>query len=255
MLKTILKEIVESLYRNFYLLLNRADYDNTNIKEMIKQGVSVIPNFLTEDECSKYIQIIDDLVNDDKANIWCDNTESDQRIYFVNQINTDMSTFYNNEEIRTYLKNYLGISKPAGMLLASKVSFKEGNKGSGDGWHRDSPIRHQFKAICYLNNVTENNGCFQYIKGSHRKVNIFKAYFSKLFQFGQYRFSDKEIDAFCSSQKLNISSVKGDAGDLVLADTKGIHRGKPLNKGCRYVLFCYFWDKSVPNHFDSLKQN
>ena len=131
MLKTIFKETLESLYRNFNLLLTRANSDDEHIKETAEQGISVIPNFLTEDECNKYIKVIDDLIQNDKTNVWCDELGSDQRIYFVNQINNQMKGFYNNTEIREYLKNYLGITQPEGMLLASKISFKEGNKGSG----------------------------------------------------------------------------------------------------------------------------
>lgn len=254
MLKTIFKETLESLYRNFNLLLTRANSDDEHIKETAEQGISVIPNFLTEDECNKYIKVIDDLIQNDKTNVWCDELGSDQRIYFVNQINNQMKGFYNNTEIREYLKNYLGITQPEGMLLASKISFKEGNKGSGNGWHRDSPIRHQFKAICYLNTVTERNGCFQYIKSSHKKLNILKAYFYKLFYFGQYRFTDKEIEHYCAKSQLDIASVKGSTGDLILTDTKGIHRGKPLVEGERYVLFCYFWDKEIPKHFTQYMQ-
>ena len=53
---------------------------------------------------------------------------------------------------------------------------------------------------------------------------------------------------------MNVSSVTGNAGTLVFADTKGIHRGRPVEGGVIYVLFCYFWNDKVPNHFEKLKQ-
>ena len=81
-----------------------------------------------------------------------------------------------------------------------------------------------------------------------------KAYFYKLFYFEQYRFTDKEIEYYCDKSQLDIASVKGSTGDLILTDTKGIHRGKPLVEGERYVLFCYFWDKEIPKHFAQYMQ-
>jgi len=251
--KVLVKELIESVIRACRLLVVKND--NVDITSRLKnKGLVTIPNFLSESQCLEYIEIIDKLLSNTETKVWCDKQGADQRIYFVNEINQKMAEFYNNPEIKTYLNNYLGISEPVGMLLASKILFTTDNIGSGGGWHRDSPIKHQFKAICYLNNVTEENGCFQYIKASHRKSNILKAYISKLFKFGQYRFTEKEIENYCTKSRLTISSVTGNAGDLILTDTKGIHRGKPLDGKHRYVLFCYFWDKKTPQHFDSLRQ-
>ena len=82
-----------------------------------------------------------------------------------------------------------------------------------------------------------------------------KAYFNKIFSPGQYRFSEKQITQYCHSNNLEILDFNAKAGTLIFADTKGIHRGKPIEHGRRYVLFCYYWDKNVPSFFEKYKQN
>jgi len=256
MLLVLIKELAESILRTLRVGLTKLGSDNTSIVNSIKvDGLYVTQNFLNKTECKKYIEKIDYLIASSSSNVWHDDTESDHRIYFINTIDEGFNDFYENQRIREALKAYTGTADPVGMLLAAKIEYKEGNLGSGGGWHRDSPVTHQFKAVCYLNDVDETNGPFQYIKGSHRKGNVIRNYFNKVFKAGQYRFSDDEIAHYLAKNSKSVESVTGNAGTLVYADTKGIHRGKPVEQGVRYVLFCYFWHDKIPAHFESLKQN
>ena len=61
------------------------------------------------------------------------------------------------------------------MVLAARLDYKPNNKGSGDGWHMDSPFSNQFKAMCYLSDVRSVNGPFQILKGSHKTISALKA--------------------------------------------------------------------------------
>ncbi len=255
MIVSIIKEIAESLIRNFHLLSSKNKKCVKEITSGLKSdGISIEKNFYTKDQCSKLISRIDDMISSKSAKVWVDDEASDHRIYFVNEIDESFNEFYEDHKVRQVLSSYTGTEHPKGMLLAAKIEFKEGNEGSGGGWHRDSPYTHQFKAICYLNDVNEDNGPFQYIKGSQSKVNVLKNYYNKIFSPGQYRFNETDIDIYLEKNNKEITTVTGEAGSLVFADTKGIHRGKPLKSGCRYVLFCYFWHKSIPAHFNELKQ-
>jgi hypothetical protein len=187
--------------------------------------------------------------------VWKDNLGADNRIYFINEIDDEFDEFYRNPLIRQALRDYTGIENPAGMLLAARLDAKDGNVGSGGGWHRDSPTTHQFKAVCYLNDVNTHNGPFQYIKSSHHKLKVIAFYFRKLLKAGSYRFSDEEISDYIKATDQNVIEVTGSEGSLAFVDTKAIHRGKPIEKGSRYVLFCYFWAHNVPKHFEDLRQN
>lgn len=257
MFKVLLKELVELLLRKARrLFVSTNNGENEKIISVVENyGVAIEKNFISPHECERFITKIDNFIASGSSNVWQDDTKADHRIYFINEIDEDFNAFYENPKIREVLKAYTGTANPLGMLLAAKIEYKEGNLGSGGGWHRDSPVTHQFKAVCYLNDVDEQNGPFQYIRGSHRKGNVIRNYLNKVFKPGQYRFTEDEISNYLAENNKKVESVTGKAGTLVYADTKGIHRGKPVEQGVRYVLFCYFWHDKIPAHFESLKQN
>jgi len=251
--KVLVKELVESVMRRGRLVVV-GKYLTPKGPQLVQNGIEVIGSLYTRERCEELRRKIDSLMDDETVNVWHDDEGADHRIYFADHLDEDFSDFYNNAEIRSYLFRYLGISDPAGMVLAARIRSKNGNKGSGGGWHRDSPVRHQLKAICYLSDVGPLNGPFQLIKGSHRKRDVITSYIRGLFKPGQYRFEDHEVNSYLDSSKRNVCDVLGSEGTLVLADTKALHRGKPIDTGVRYALFCYFWDKNVPVHFDKYRQ-
>lgn len=250
----ILKELIVEFYFNFIRWKKKSENNKNILSSLYRDGISTVPDFLSDEKCLKYIKIIDACIEDSSINTWVDGEGADNRIYFINEINAEMNEFYENKFIRSVLYDYLGVSNPVGMLLAAKINFKNGNLGSGGGWHRDSPVRNQFKAICYLNDVGTYNGPFQYIKASHKFKNVISSYVRSIFKAGQYRFKEDEVDKYCKYNKTEVSDMTAEHGTLVFADTKGIHRGKPVEEGSRYVLFCYFWDKTIPPQFTELKQ-
>jgi hypothetical protein len=256
LLKILIKELAETMLRTVRIIssnvLNSGKF--VNVKQLAESGMIVLPGFYPKDKCNRLIAKIDSYLLNENVNVWVDEEGSDHRIFFVNEMDEEFNEFYEHPVIRGFLSSYTGNTNPKGLLLASRVDFVKGNRGSGGGWHRDSPISHQFKAICYLSDVSEENGCFQYIKGSHSKRKVIFSYVKRIFRIGQFRFADEDIDKYLKINNSNITSVDGSAGDLVLVDTKGIHRGKPLEKGTRYVLFCYFWENKIPPYFLSLKQ-
>lgn len=255
MVIAFIKDILESLLRNTRIAIAGKKFIvNDTLSGLKKDGIFIVPSFLTVEQCEKYISIIDECIEDKLSNVWLDDEEADHRIYFINEINDDMNTFYKNQYIRNLLTLYTGIINPKGMLLAAKIEYKKNNKGSGGGWHRDSPFNHQFKGVCYLNDVHEGNGPFQYIKRSHQKLYVLSSYLRGFFSPGQSRFTTNEVNAYCQSTRLEVFNILGGSGTLVLSDTKGIHRGKPLDSGVRYVLFCYFWDWKIPEHFMKHRQ-
>lgn len=250
----IFKEVVESLLRNYRKIL-ASSRRSSIVDSIIEDGIAIVPDFISQDQCKLLCNKIDELISSGSVNVWRDDLGSDERIYFVNEVDSEFNAIYESEEIRNILRNYTGTKKPQGMLLAARINYKENNVGSGGGWHRDSPVTHQFKAICYLNDVEDSNGPFQYIERSHKKFNAIKSCLTKIFKPGQYRYSEEEVNRYLESTDSKVLSVTGEAGTVAFADTKGIHRGKPLEQGVRYVLFCYFWHNDIPNHFDNLKQN
>lgn len=257
MLVSVLKEIAEAILRNIRLLkIPSKKYIKDIVSNLKSDGISVEEGFYSPDQCAEYRRRIDEIISSGSSNVWCDDQGADRRVYFVNEVDDAFQDFYQNPKVRDVLAAYVGTKDPKGMLLAARIEYVPNNLGSGGGWHRDSPSTHQFKAICYLNDVKGDNGPFQYIKQSHKKITVLKNYFNQVFKPGQYRFTDKEIEFYLGKNpEQYITENTAKAGTLIYADTKGIHRGKPLSNGVRYVLFCYFWHDSIPEHFEALKQS
>ncbi|ATG76502.1 phytanoyl-CoA dioxygenase family protein [Pseudoalteromonas sp. 1_2015MBL_MicDiv] len=253
----LIKELLESLIRTYRHIFRTRDY-SSSFKEKVgilnDEGMLVENHFYSKETCKILRDKIDSMIDDEGVQTWIDDSASDHRIYFANQLDSDFNDFYNHPEIRKMLNAYTGTKTPTGMLLAARIDAKEGNLGSGGGWHRDSPITHQFKAVCYLSDVTEKNGPFQYIKASHKKFDVLKAYLSGNFKPGQYRFTEDEIDNYLEKAGRVVTDFTAEEGTIAFADTKGIHRGKPIAEGSRYVLFCYFWHGNIPSHFEKLRQ-
>ena len=250
----IIKELLVAFKFRFNQLLNLDSDLYKEVEELNEQGIFLKKEYFNKEKCNVLMASIDDMLASGETNVWIDEYESDHRVYYANDINKEMKDFFEDMYIRRILKTYLGISNPVGMVLAARIKYNQNNVGSGGGWHRDSPFNHQFKAIIYLNDVDGSNGPFQYIKTTHKFKNTLFSVVRNNFLPGQYRFSEKDVNAFLSGVNLDVSSMCGESGDLILVDTKGIHRGKPLISGSRYALFCYFWDGEIPEHFEKFRQ-
>ena len=97
-------------------------------------------------------------------------------------------------------------------------------------YHSDENSFHFLKCFIYLNNVTLDNGPFTYVAGSHLKKNIFDS--------SKYHYSDENIKKKFGVE--NIKHITGNAGDFVIANTKGYHKGNRLIKGYRDMLTLHF---------------
>ena len=257
LVEAIIRESLETIYRTILKVKSGVIFKkkhNKYLNDLKNEGISIVPNYLSEEKIEKYKGLIDKYLDDEKSNVWVDEKGADERLYFIDEIDEDFKKYYETPLFREVLKEYTGISKPKGMLLAGKIKAVSDNLGSGGGWHRDSAFAHQFKSICYLTEVKSVNGPFMYIRSSNNKFNILKQYIYGVIKPGASRFNDDEIKEYLKVTKQEVVEVTGSAGSLVFADTKGIHRGKPIEEGERYVLFCYFWNKNTPTHFNELKQ-
>ena len=252
-LKILVMEIAEYILRSYRKTIAKgsAGHDLNKIGE---DGFFVVEDFLSESECNKYKDLLDKFISEKKDLIWQDELGADTRIYFASKRIPEFNKLFCDEFIRKSLKGYTGCKNPVGFAMANKLSFVDGSLGSGGGWHRDSLISHQFKTILYLSDVTSENGPFQYIKGSHRKSSVIKAFFRGLATFGKTRFKPHEVQTFLErSKEREVATLTGKKGTLLMVDTKGIHRGMPLNVGNRYALTTYFWANKIPKHIMDLE--
>lgn len=217
-------------------------------KEITENGLAVVPGFITEHESQEIKDWMEETIATNPK-IWKDSMGSDHRIFFADTATPKVKAFYEDEMITSVLSTYEKTRSHVGFTLANKVVYKENNAGSGGGWHRDFVKRKQTKSLLYLCNVTDQTGPFQFIKTTHQFRNIVKYQREFGFKYNQFRFTDEEIQRVVEKYPELLFTATGGPGTLILVDTRGIHRGKPIEAGVRYALTNYYWfNGAIPAH-------
>ncbi len=179
-------------------------------------------------------------VNENKFSInknWVTGVYTRSQYYLTNILGCSKS-FYNlitNEKIMNTCENYMGRN-----FRLKATRYYETQPGHEMHWHTDNKADKEFKEIkglifiVYLEDVED--GEFQYIKNSHKfssekKVNNFK---------------DEEIE---EKYKKEVISFKGFKGDIIIYNTYGIHRAKPIKKNSKYIRKSLFFqvDSNLEN--------
>lgn len=191
---------------------------------------------------------LDKHLSNSDVNVWRDQTASDERIFGFEDLETCVGEVCSIGELLEIGSKYVGRRLKSWFMMANRVRHMAGNLGSGGGWHRDSAFTHQFKSICYLSDVTLDNGPFEYVSYSHLTKD--KLSIRGTIRLDQSRISDEDFQR----SRLKSSTFTGPAGTLLLADTRGIHRGCPIKTGARYAITTYFFERDIPQQFKKLLQ-
>jgi len=210
----------------------------TMLESVNKDGVIVVEEYWTAAQCSAARNTLDILLESYKDQAWKSEDGADQRLFGAEKLDPTLAAFWEDEELQALATAYEDRPEGMGFLMANRIYATESNLGSGGGWHRDSAANHQFKAILYLTDVAEENGPFQYIKGSHRAKTLVTDEVKFHFSQHQNRFTEEEIAPKLVKQPAELFTAK--AGTLILVDTRGIHRGMPIKKGVRYAMTNYY---------------
>lgn len=219
------------------------------ISQVLRHGYAVIPEYWSRGKCDLARNKIDDLVGRDDTKIWQDALQSDTRIMGANNLDDDLD-IYSDSYITAIISSLYNVSELHGFSMAAKLNYVEDNLGSGQGWHRDSAVVHQFKAILYLSDVTPTQGPFQYFKGSGNLFDMYCLEAKTGISIDENRLEDK-LPVF-EEIGMKYDELCATAGTLVIANTRGIHRGKPIEQGCRYALTNYYWKEGIPCNFKPL---
>lgn len=223
------------------------------LAQLNAKGFVIIPDFYTREKCIQIIAGIEEILKKYKEKIWVDAYEADHRIFGADNLSQTINAFYHEELINQIIYKYEGSSNRQGFVMAAKLKAAPKNLGSGQGWHRDSPSFKQTKAILYLTDTGIENGPFQYIEGSHKPLSVLYSQFRYRLKFNESRFTDDEIDRIIKDKPSSLHTITGAAGTLIIADTRGIHRGAPIINGTRYALTDYLWFNSdIPAHIKPL---
>lgn len=216
-----------------------------HFKELKKNGFTVLKGFCKNPEDA--VNELENHWNNKKA--WQDEVKSDTRLFGIDKkIKFFKSFFLKNQYLLNFFKKYISPNKISSFIMANKVIPKKNNIGSGGNWHRDDKNGRQLKFILYLTDVKKNNGGFNYIKYTHKPINRILYSYKLGWNLNKYRFVQEEVDRL--PNKYQIVDVIGKAGDLIIVDTSGIHKGSPIKSGKRIALTQYLWDSDeIPDSF------
>jgi hypothetical protein len=101
-------------------------------------------------------------------------------------------------------------------------------------YHFDLDRIRWLKFFFYITDVTKETGPHCFIAGSHKTDGIPR----NLLKKGYARLADEEVAAFYPKE--DFITFKGKRGTIIAEDTRGLHKGKHVNKGDRLIFQLQF---------------
>lgn len=209
------------------------------LAQVKSDGICIIENFWDEKKCRLARNEVDRLIETYPEHIHS-NAKADRRIYGANNASILIAEFRDNPLLAEIASAYNQEPTRAAFTLAAKMPASQDNLGSGEGWHRDAPLR-QFKAILYLSDVSEDNGPFQVLKDSHKFTQVMSDTWGGKLSYPQFRITEEQVGRIVSKDQSRLITYTAKAGTLILADVSSIHRGMPIRLGTRYALTNYYF--------------
>ncbi len=209
------------------------------LDEVERNGVCVVPGYWPHENCEMARAEVDRVIADYPEYVH-PTAKSDRRVYGADRVSSTIREFNADPDLTAIATRYNHESTRAAFTLGARLPFTEGNKGSGEGWHRDAFLR-QFKAIIYLADAKPENGPFQMLRDSHRPKQILQDMKVAGLHYMQYRIPNDQVNMLIEASPERLMTFTGAAGTLLLIDTSTIHRGSPIKAGVRYALTNYFY--------------
>ncbi|MCC2606143.1 phytanoyl-CoA dioxygenase family protein [Planctobacterium marinum] len=181
---------------------------------------------------------------------------TDIRLFGIERVDKSFEFFSNNPPVDRMYHAVQGYPKINNKVLMANIvtarANNHNNLGSGGGWHRDSPYTNQFKSFLFLKDVEIENGPLTYIKGTHTRESIHRFCKATGLPSSQYRFTDTEIEKVTKMLGLSEVKVTCKAGTMLLANTRGLHRGAPIMSGERVAITSYYFGNKLPEGINLL---
>jgi hypothetical protein len=205
-----------------------------------REGFCVVPDFYDSVTCGQLRQEVLDLIDRYPDAVHSMSNGADRRIFGAERAAAGIRNFAEEPRLLNAARSILAGDAVNAFTLAGTISFRQGNLGSGEGWHRDS-FFNQFKAIVYLSEVSQANGPFEYITRSHLVREKFADHNRYGVPLKSARIGDDAVQRLIAEEPDRHRVFTAAMGTLLLVDTTGIHRGMPLTGGERFALTNYYF--------------
>lgn len=204
-------------------------------------GIAVVQNYWTAEKCSAARAEIDRLIAEKPDAVRIFSGGADKRMFGVEEVSPLLGEFHHDAFLRGVGELLGGLVIYNFATLGARIDATGTNNGSGDGWHRDAH-GYQFKSILYLSDVSDHNGPFEFLPGSHKRWRAaFDSAVGGLAVPPTSRYEPALVDRMVSQFGFKRRHYPAKAGTLLLVNTSGIHRGRPLQSGNRYALTNYYY--------------
>lgn len=211
-------------------------------KKLISDGYLKLPICLPEQRCSALRDIIDEM---ESAESEINYGESEVRVWDIEKKHGAVAGF--QSDLDCYIRATLECTPRLDTTLGIRNTAISGDDFRAGRWHIDS-FMPQFKAFCFLSAVSDRNGPFSFMLGTHTRGFKFSqfirgTYFGVSDVFTGSRKYTRISDNFVESLIANGRSYKEltcSAGDIFIVNTSMIHRAKPCEHGSRYALTSYY---------------
>lgn len=143
-------------------------------------------------------------------------------------LNYNIQKLFFDQSFMAIANEYFG-SRPILDLIAlwwSAPFHRWGRSESAQLFHFDMDRIKFLKFFFYLTDVDAENGPHCYVKGSHKRLP------DSLRREG--RRDDEEV--FANYKPSDIVEIVGKRGTIIAANTRGLHKGKELEKNCRLLF-------------------
>lgn len=233
-------------YTQYQARLRRMSHDHVIserahaiIEKIRDTGICVIENYWDNEKCARARAEVDRVIESYPEYVH-PNAKADKRVYGANNVSNIIREFNTDPLFSEVANAYNEEPTRAAFTLAARMPFSAGNLGSGEGWHRDAPLR-QFKTIMYLSDVTMDSGPFQMIRNSHRLDKVIADTWAGKLNYPQFRITEAQVEMILAKDRQRLDTYTAKAGTVILADVSAIHRGMPIAAGTRYALTNYFY--------------
>lgn len=192
---------------------------------------TVIPEFKSREWCERAkaeLQFSGDTVTV---------TEEDARIFGAENLSPRAREFGTDAALLERASAHAGNTEALVFCMANKLNHT-GGFGSGGEWHRDG-FRHELKALLYLTDVTEDDGPFAIVEGSHTTWRILIDTL-RMALWGM-RDPTRLKDA---GLRFGYKSFTEKAGTLVLFDASAIHTGLPIKAAHERIAITNYYGRA-----------
>ena len=225
-----MQNIVKGYIRKFRYLsfsskklppFNNQEKNNKYSINLFDSGVTVIPSEIVRSNIDNFDNVISKILDLDLENIKTEyfKTYKGDKNYKLSLIDyldkEEIKKFFNSIFILDIIREYFNCDPElvySDLWLDIPTSDDEKQTQL---FHRDYDNKFLVKVFIYLNDVSNDNGPFCYVKKSHKNPWV-------LYK-GKNRLNDKEVNSLYDKDQNLV--ITGEKFTMILADTNGFHKG------------------------------